>query len=56
MKNKLLMTIFIILLTSTVAFSAESSTYFNAVGAYYFDDNRGNKVNNGNLGLWQILL
>ncbi len=47
MKNKLITTIFIMIIVSGILFSAESSTYYGAVGAYYFDDNRGDGVNDG---------
>lgn len=47
MKNKLFMTIFLMFIASGILFSAESSTFFGAVGAYYFDDNRGDGINDG---------
>ncbi|MDA3938318.1 MAG: hypothetical protein PF693_03280 [Spirochaetia bacterium] len=47
MKNKLITTIFIMIIVGGTLFAAESSTYFGAVGAYYFDDNKGDGVSDG---------
>ncbi len=47
MKIFIFMTILLLLVTSGTLFSAEISTYFGAVGAYYFDDNKGDTINNG---------
>ena len=47
MKKRLFITILIIIITTGTLFAAESSTFFGAVGAYYFDDNKGYELNNG---------
>ena len=47
MKNKLITTIFIMIIAGGTLFAAESSTYYGAVGAYYFDDNKGDGVSDG---------
>ncbi len=46
MKNVLFLTIYLLIISGT-AFAVESTTYFGAAGAYYFDDNRGYGVDNG---------
>ena len=47
MKNKLIATIFIMFIATGTLFATESSTVFGAAGAYYFDDNKGYNLNNG---------
>jgi hypothetical protein len=47
MKNKLFMTIFIILIINTAAYAIETSTTLGAAGAYYIDDNKGLGVADG---------
>jgi len=47
MKKTVIMTIFIILIFTGAAFSLEKSTYFGAAGAYYFDDNKGFGLSDG---------
>lgn len=47
MKNKIITTIFIILITSRALFSTESTTFWGAEGAIYIDDNKGYGINSG---------
>ncbi|MCD6395951.1 MAG: hypothetical protein J7L71_00290 [Spirochaetaceae bacterium] len=46
MKNVLLLTIYLLIISGT-AFAVESTTYFGAAGAYYFDDNKGFGLSDG---------
>ncbi len=46
MKNVLFLTIYLLIISGT-AFAVESTTYFDAAGAYYFDDNKGFGLRNG---------
>jgi len=47
MKKRLFVTVFIMVIATGTLYSAESSTYFGAAGAYYFDDNKGFELNDG---------
>ena len=46
MKNVLFLTIYLLIISGT-AFAVESTTYFGAAGAYYFDDNKGFGLRDG---------
>ena len=47
MKNTLLITISIMIISSTSVFAVESTTYWGAEGAVYIDDNRGYGITSG---------